>query len=218
MPPRFGTDGIRGVANSELSPELVLALGRAAARHLAGSLFLVGRDTRRSGPMLQAALASGLAAEGRDVEEVGVVPTPGLAYLASVRRVPAAMISASHNAFADNGIKFFGPGGTKLPLELEALIQGELEQLSATAPDAREPGQRTGRGVGTITSDHDAVDAYTDHLVELAGLGPMPSLSVVVDCANGAASEVAPSVFRRLGLRHTVLFAEPDGPHINDSC
>ena len=116
MTVRFGTDGVRGLANAELTPELVVALGRAAARVLArpGQAFLVGRDTRVSGPLLQAALSAGLAAEGVDVWDLGVLPTPGVAALSADRDVPAAVISASHNPFADNGIKLFAAGGCKL--------------------------------------------------------------------------------------------------------
>src|SRR5271170_5283586 len=104
---RFGTDGVRGVANEELTPELALALGRAAARVLPAKCFLVGRDTRRSGPLLQAALGSGMASEGADVVDLGVLPTPGVAWLSDRRGVPAAMVSASHNPFSDNGVKLF---------------------------------------------------------------------------------------------------------------
>jgi phosphoglucosamine mutase len=120
---RFGTDGIRGVANTEITPEIALALGRAAARHLPGSPWLLGRDTRRSGPMLLSALAAGLASEGRDVVDAGVIPTPGLAWLAGERGTPAAMVSASHNPFGDNGIKLLGAGGTKLSVQHEVAIQ-----------------------------------------------------------------------------------------------
>ena len=105
MAARFGTDGIRGVANAELTPEIVLALGRAAARVLPAESFLVGRDTRRSGPLLQAALASGMASEGANVIDLGVLPTPGVAWLSERRGLPAAMVSASHNPFSDNGVK-----------------------------------------------------------------------------------------------------------------
>src|ERR1035438_4820204 len=129
MAPRFGTDGIRGVAGSDLTPELALSVGRAAARIVRGSPWLVGRDTRLSGTMIQSALSAGLAAEGVDVVDVGVVPTPGLAWLAADRGVPAAMVSASHNPFGDNGIKLLGAGGTKLPTELEVAIQHELDQI-----------------------------------------------------------------------------------------
>src|SRR6058998_381801 len=130
--PRFGTDGLRGVANSELTPELVLALGRAAARVL-GDRFLVGRDTRRSGPMLQGALSAGLAAEGADVVDLGVLPTPAVAWLSADEGVAAAVISASHNPFPDNGVKFFAAGGRKLPDEVEAGIEAELERLTGAS-------------------------------------------------------------------------------------
>ncbi|MHB1534733.1 MAG: phosphoglucosamine mutase, partial [Acidimicrobiales bacterium] len=130
---RFGTDGVRGVAGTELTPELVLALGRVAARALpargAERTFFVGRDTRRSGPMLQAALSAGLAAEGRDVTDVGVLPTPGVAALSAEYGVPAAVISASHNPFADNGVKLFAAGGHKLDDVTEARVEEELAAL-----------------------------------------------------------------------------------------
>src|SRR6478735_8685727 len=116
---KFGTDGVRGVANHELTPELALTLGRAAARVLGGHRWLVGRDPRRSGPLLAAALAAGLATEGVEVIDLGVVPTPGVAHLSATDGVPAAMISASHNPFGDNGIKLFSAGGAKLSDELE---------------------------------------------------------------------------------------------------
>jgi phosphoglucosamine mutase len=114
-PARFGTDGVRGVANEDLTAELALALGRAAARVLPAPAFVVGRDTRRSGPLLQAAFSAGLATEGADVVDLGVLPTPGVAALAEQRKVPGAVISASHNPFGDNGIKLFSLRGTKLP-------------------------------------------------------------------------------------------------------
>ena len=115
---RFGTDGVRGVANEELTAELALALGRATARVLPAPVFVVGRDTRRSGPLLQAAFSAGLATEGADVLDLGVLPTPGVATVAERRRMPGAMISASHNPFGDNGIKLFSSLGTKLPVGL----------------------------------------------------------------------------------------------------
>ena len=135
MAPRFGTDGIRGVAGADLTPELALALGRAAARIVPGSPFLLGRDTRQSGTMIQSALAAGITAEGVDVVDAGVIPTPGLAWLAADRGVPAAMVSASHNPFGDNGIKLLGAGGTKLATELEIAIQDELDRLAVVSRD-----------------------------------------------------------------------------------
>src|SRR5919205_3383328 len=125
---RFGTDGLRGVANVDLTPELVLALGRAAARVLGRGPFLIGRDTRWSGPMVAAALASGLASEGADVVDLGVLPTPGVAWYSVVEDRPAAVVSASHNSFEDNGVKFFTAGGRKLSDETEALLEAELDR------------------------------------------------------------------------------------------
>src|SRR5271165_6128966 len=147
-PTRFGTDGVRGVANEELTAELALALERAAARVLPAPTFVVGRDTRRSGPLLQAAFSAGLASEGADVVDVGVLPTPGVAYLAEQRRVPGAVISASHNPFGDNGMKLFGPGGTKLAVALEQSVEAELEAV--LADPGRPPARPTGRGVGLL--------------------------------------------------------------------
>ncbi len=222
MTPAFGTDGIRGVANTELTPELALSLGRAAARHLPGGAFLVGRDTRRSGPLLQAALAAGLASEGADVVDVGVLPTPGIAWLAASRHLPAAMISASHNPFDDNGIKLLSDAGTKLPDALERAIEDELATLAAgdAAPDDGPP--PSGAAVGHIAPEPDAVDGYVDHLVSTVGgrAGPLATsgLKVVVDCANGAASAIAPVVFARLGVDATIVHASPDGLNINAAC
>ena len=137
---RFGTDGVRGLANVELTPELALALGRAAARVLgAGRPFVLARDTRRSGPMLEAALAAGLAAEGADVVLAGVLPTPAAAYLSQSRDCPAAVLSASHNPFPDNGIKFFARGGRKLSDEIEARIEAERQLPATTAWSTEAP-------------------------------------------------------------------------------
>ena len=214
MAPRFGTDGIRGVAGSELTPELALALGRAAARIVPGSPFLLGRDTRRSGTMIQAALAAGLTAEGVDVVYCGVIPTPGLAWLAADRGLPAAMVSASHNPFGDNGIKLLGAGGTKLASEIEVAIQDELDRLAG--PD--QVAARTGAALGSVQVDPDALGAYRDHLVGIVGAGHRFGGEVVIDCANGAASVVAPAVLERLQIPHKVLSAEPDGLNINVGC
>ncbi len=216
MVPRFGTDGVRGVANDELTVELTLALGRAAARVLAepGGRVLVARDTRRSGPLLEAALAAGLAAEGVDVELVGVLPTPGLAFLGQRERVPAAMISASHNPFPDNGIKFFAPGGRKLPDAAEAEVEAVLDALRAEAPT----GNPTGRAVGTILRGSGHAAAYVEHLVACLGGRRLDGLHVVIDCGHGAAGEVAPAALAAVGVDVEVLHVEPDGTNINAGC
>ena len=217
MAPRFGTDGIRGVAGVDLTPELALALGRAAARIVSGSPFLLGRDTRQSGTMIQSALAAGIAAEGTDVVDVGGIPTPCLAWLATDRGVPAAMVSASHNPYGDNGIKLLGAGGTKLSAELEIAIQDELDRLTSSGTVREEPG--TGPGVvGAARGDPDALWKYADHLTGAVERGAHFGLEVVIDCANGAASAVAPAVLERLGISHKVLNAEPNGVNINAEC
>lgn len=234
---RFGTDGVRGVAGSELTPELVLALGRAAGRIVGGdgAVWYLGRDTRRSGPMLGAALAAGLTAEGADVVDVGVIPTPAVAAIAASRRAPAAMISASHNPYADNGIKLFGPGGRKLDDDTEARVEAELARLverSDPAPvgpgeEARavgSPGEgpraREGAGVGVLSADAHAGAWYRDRLLGVGLEGRrLDGIRVAVDCANGAASGLAPAVLAGAGADVVaVLGNEPDGSNINAAC
>ncbi|HEY4376507.1 MAG TPA: phosphoglucosamine mutase [Acidimicrobiales bacterium] len=213
---KFGTDGVRGVANSELTPELALALGRAAARVLGNGAWFLGRDTRRSGPLLTAALAAGLASEGARVTDLGVVPTPAVAYASAAHGVPAAVISASHNPYADNGIKLFSAGGRKLPDPVEAALEAELAALQAGALHGDRPVRDQ---VGSVASDDAVVSAYRDHLLTAALEGRrLDGLRVVVDCANGAASELAAPVLEGLGVEVTVLHASPDGTNINAAC
>jgi phosphoglucosamine mutase len=211
---RFGTDGIRGVANRELTPELVTAVGRAAARVLGvAHPFVVGRDTRRSGPMLEAALVAGLCAEGADVLLAGVLPTPAVAELAHAREAPAAMITASHNAYVDNGVKLFAVGGRKLTDEVERSIEQELRRLATSMPDGPE-----GRGVGVASEMRGALDEYVAHVVDALEDRRLGGLRVVVDCANGAAFRAAPRVLRELGAHVEVLHAAPNGANINERC
>jgi phosphoglucosamine mutase len=213
---KFGTDGVRGVANTELTPELAQALGRAAARVLGGRTWLIGRDTRRSGPMLAAALASGLASEGADVVDLGVLPTPGVAHLASSSKVPAAMISASHNPFSDNGIKLFAAGGRKLADDVEAAIEAELLQVGAHIDGRSRP---EGGALGTVHADPDAVHSYRDHLVAHGIEGRrLDGLRVVVDTANGAAAGLAVEVLSAAGAAVLAIHDEPDGVNINADC
>ena len=207
---RFGTDGVRGRVGDELTPELVLALGRAAARVLGADRFLVGRDPRLSGPLLEGALAAGLAAEGVLVERLGVLPTPAVAALAAAEGVPGAVISASHNTYADNGVKLFTAGGRKLDDAVEQRLEAELQRPPA------EP--RTGAALGTVADRVDAADRYVDALVASLGGRRLDGLSVVLDCANGAASTVGPAALRRLGADVDVVAAEPDGRNINAGC
>jgi phosphoglucosamine mutase len=213
---RFGTDGIRGVANAELGAEVVLALGRAAARMLPARAFVVGRDTRRSGPLLQAALSAGMASEGADVVDLGVIPTPGVAWAASRRGLPGAVISASHNPFTDNGVKLIGAGGLKLSDTEEEAVEAELDRILTGEGKARRP--PTGPAVGVLVAEHESLGDYVEHLVAATEGRDLAGLKVVVDCANGAASTVAPTVLGRLGADLRVVCAEPDGTNINAGC
>ncbi|HEY8340212.1 MAG TPA: phosphoglucosamine mutase [Egibacteraceae bacterium] len=211
----FGTDGVRGVANTELTPELALGLGRAVVRTLreegvSRPQILVGRDPRASGEMLEAALVAGLTSAGADVVSVGVIPTPGVAYLTTSTGADAgAMISASHNPVGDNGIKFFGRDGFKLSDAEEERIEQLLQQFDSDRP--------TGVDIGRHRLAPELVEDYIAHLVGTA-YADLSGLSVVVDCANGAASVVAPEVLRRLGSRVVAINAEPDGTNINAGC
>ncbi len=213
MSPRlFGTDGIRGVANLELTPELALRLGRAAGHVLGGHghAVVIGRDTRRSGRMLEGALAAGLCSVGIDVRLVGHVPTPGLAYLTRTKEfVAGAVISASHNPAPDNGIKFFDHGGLKLADALEDRIEREM-----TGDDGLP--RPTEGGIGLVGDARGLVKDYEDFLERVAP--PLAGMRVVLDCANGATYRVAPSVFARAGAEVYTLFDTPDGANINDGC
>jgi phosphoglucosamine mutase len=211
----FGTDGIRGVANTELTPELVVRLGRAVVRTLREEgkerpQILVGRDPRASGEMLEAALVAGVTSAGGDIVSAGVLPTPGVAFLTAETSADAGgMISASHNPVEDNGIKFFGPGGVKLTDDEELRIEQLLEGASDDRP--------VGAHVGRLRRDNELLVRYVDHLASAASEN-LSHIHVVLDCANGAASHVAPFVLRRLGAQVDVLNAKPDGTNINAGC
>jgi phosphoglucosamine mutase len=210
----FGTDGIRGVANRDVTPELALAVAQAAARVLGGhddrrGSAVVGRDPRASGEFLSAAVSAGLAAAGVDVWDVGVVPTPAVAFLTAQSGADfGVMLSASHNAMPDNGIKIFARGGRKLPDEVEDRIEAAM--------GVPEPGP-VGERVGRIRRGGDALDAYIRHIVA-AVPHRLDGLRVVVDGANGAASSVAPAVLRGLGAQVQELHTSPDGYNINRDC
>src|SRR5690242_12014597 len=211
---RFGTDGVRGDADTDLTSPLVAALGRAAAQVLAnGAPFLIGRDTRESGPRIEAALCAGMSAAGVDVRQLGVLPTPALAYLAGLEGAPAAMISASHNPWHDNGIKLFAPGGRKLDDDTEA----EIERVLAELVDDRS------RPVGApadelMHADDAALDAYVAHLVSVLDGRLLHGMRVALDCGHGAASTVAPRLAARVGLDARVLNDTATGRDINDGC
>ncbi len=208
----FGTDGLRGVVGPELTPELAVTLGRAAARVLGGP-FVVGTDTRRSGPLVQAAFAAGAAAEGVDVDLLGTLPTPAVAWISGEERCPAAMISASHNPFPDNGIKLFAPGGAKLSDDVEAAVEAELAAVAS-----RTPTGPSGAALGAIAPRTGATAGYGEHLVASVGPAALTRMRIVLDCAHGAASDLAGEAFRRAGADVTLLNAEPNGCNINDHC
>lgn len=210
----FGTDGVRGVANEFLTPELAFALGRAGASvlaaHGARRPIVVGRDTRLSGPMLEAALCAGVCSIGLDAWRLGVVPTPAVAYLTRTLGAGAGVvISASHNPIEDNGIKFFASDGCKLADALEDEIATHVE-----AHD--ELPRPKGVGVGTVVDRTRAASGYADHCVSLGG--DLSSLTVVVDGAYGAAYDLAPRVFRKLGARVVRIHCKDDGGRINVKC
>jgi phosphoglucosamine mutase len=212
----FGTDGVRGVANTGLTPELAFRIGRCGGYVLTGDVkkptICIGLDTRISGPMLEAALIAGLLSIGANVVRLGVVTTPAVAYLTRMLGMDAGvMISASHNPVEDNGIKFFGRDGFKLTDETELKIE---ELMDAAGDDLPRP---IGGGIGTVREDDKAAHLYVDFLkstmdVSLAGM------RIVLDCAHGAAYELAPEVFRELGAEVITIAAEPNGLNINELC
>ena len=214
----FGTDGVRGLANGDLTAELAMELSVGAA-HVLGEIgvfggerprALVGRDTRASGDFLMAAITAGLASAGVDVEDLGIIPTPGLAYL--VNETDAAlgvMLSASHNPMPDNGIKFFQRGGVKLDDAIEDTIEDHMGEKW------KRP---TGADVGRVTLRPDLVQRYVDHLVRSLGTLRLDGLKVVLDTANGAATVTAEEVFERCGAEVTAIHNRPNGANINDNC
>jgi len=209
----FGTDGVRGLANRGLTPELALAVALTAVHVLrktgsqARPVAVVGRDSRASGEMLEAAVIAGLTSAGADVLRLGMLPTPAVAYLTAQTGADlGVMLSASHNPMPDNGVKLFGRGGHKLPDAVEDAVEAQLT----------EPWQRpTGAGVGRVRDLAQAADSYRDHLLSTMAVS-LDGLTVVVDCAHGAASAVAPVVYERAGAKVITVAAAPDGLNIND--
>ncbi|MGI8626299.1 MAG: phosphoglucosamine mutase [Geodermatophilaceae bacterium] len=214
----FGTDGIRGLANAELTPELALAVALAAAEVLAlrdsslRPVAIVGRDSRASGEMLEAAVVAGLASAGADVVRCGIIPTPGLAFLTADSGADlGVMLSASHNPMPDNGIKLFARGGHKLPDDVEAAIEVLVRQPS------QGPVRPTGSGVGRILDDVLGTARYREHLLSAVPTR-LDGLTLVVDCANGAAAHHAPRVYSEAGATVHAIGDAPDGLNINDGC
>ncbi|PYE51104.1 phosphoglucosamine mutase [Deinococcus yavapaiensis] len=211
----FGTDGVRSVAGEfPLTSAWVMQLGAAAAEVLKAEggrpTVVIGKDTRQSGDMLEAALAAGLTARGVNVVHVGVLPTPGVSYLTRHLGASAGVvISASHNPYEDNGIKFFGASGEKLSDELEARVEAMMDSLADLPPI-------TGIALGSVTDYTEAERLYVDFLLSLAP--DLSGLRVAMDCANGAAYRVAPKVFQRAGADVFAVFTTPDGKNINRGC
>ncbi|MET7696044.1 phosphoglucosamine mutase [Streptomyces sp. NPDC005485] len=218
----FGTDGVRGVANADLTAELALGLSVAAAHVLAeaGSfeghrpVAVVGRDPRASGEFLEAAVVAGLASAGVDVLRVGVLPTPAVAYLTGALGADlGVMLSASHNAMPDNGIKFLARGGHKLDDELEERVEAVYDEHRTGAPWSRP----TGAGVGRVKSYAEGFDQYVAHLIAVLP-NRLDGLKIVLDEAHGAAARVSPEAFSRAGAEIITIGADPDGLNINDGC
>ena len=211
----FGTDGVRGLVNEFLTPELAYHLGRAAASYFGQSIerpvFLIGRDTRISGGMLESALASGICAVGGDVIVLGEAPTPAIAYLVRQKECTAGVvISASHNPYPDNGIKFFDGNGFKLP----DAVEDEIEELCKSSADDCLPRPTKG-DIGTIQYHQEWVQEYVDFVVSTSA--SLEGLKVVYDGAHGAASYVGPTILRQLGAEVSAINVEPNGTNINDN-
>ncbi|MBQ9989280.1 MAG: phosphoglucosamine mutase [Clostridia bacterium] len=209
----FGTDGVRGIVNKELTCELALKLGRAGAQVLATGThkprILIGRDTRVSGQMLAATLAAGIVSTGAEAVDAGVIPTPGVSHLVQKLGFDAGIvISASHNPAAYNGIKFFASSGSKLPDETEDRIEQVMNSSEALP---------AGVGMGSITAWKEAGVTYARDLGAKCGLN-LSGLKVVLDCANGASAALAPELFRSLGAKVTAIHCDPNGTNINDAC
>ena len=214
----FGTDGVRGLANSELTPEIAYNLGRAGAFVLSNFLkrkskILIGKDTRISGYMLEAALISGICSVGVDVDLCGVIPTPGIAYLTKNKNYDAGiMISASHNPFYDNGIKFFNRNGYKLSDELENKIEEIIFEKVADLP------KMTHEKIGSVNYKYNLIDDYADFLENSFGGLDLKDFKIALDCANGATFKIASRIFKNLGAKIYIINNKPDGRNINLNC
>lgn len=212
----FGTDGVRGVANQQLKPELAYKLGRNGAHVLTKGVsnpsIIIGRDTRISGELLESAMIAGILSIGVNVIKVDVITTPGLAYLVKKLNADAGvMISASHNSFEDNGIKFFGSDGYKLLDETELEIENLLNIENDVLP------RPTGIDVGRIFERAGAINLYSEHLKNTIN-NSLTDMKIIIDTANGAAFEIAPKVFQELGANVITLNNTPDGININNNC
>lgn len=215
----FGTDGVRGPAEA-FTPSWMAAFGAAVVSVLGPGPFVVGRDTRLSGPELTRRLAAGVVCGGGSVADLGVVPTPAVAWVAADTGYPAMVVSASHNLFGDNGVKVFAAGGTKLDEQTEQRLAAALEASLGAASPAPPPPSSPESSAEPFGPQwrKEVIDRYLDHLAGSLPSGSLEGVSVVLDCANGAASAFAPSLFARLGARVTALHDTPDGRNINAGC
>ena len=202
------------MADVDLTPEVVLALGRGAARVLGGTRFVVGRDTRVSGPRLEEALVAGLVSEGMDVRLLGMAPTPAVAWVAASEGIPGAVISASHNSFEDNGVKLFAARGLKLTEAVESAVEAEFHRVLHQEPSSH----RGAATMGAVTDGTTDVERWAATVAASIGADGLEGLRLVVDCANGAASGIGPEVLRRLGASVEVLHDAPNGTNINAGC
>ena len=216
----FGTDGVRGEANLELTPELAYRMGRAATLYFGEScgdeqpVILIGRDTRISGQMFESALMAGICSAGGKAISAGIIPTPAIAYLVRIHKANAGIvISASHNPYQDNGIKFFGGDGYKLPDQVE----DEIENIVRMIECGDQLDRASGSGIGDVEYHQDYVNEYINYVISTCSVR-LDGLKVVVDCSNGAAFVVMPTVLKRLGAETIVLSNKPNGININDNC
>ena len=215
----FGTDGVRGEANTDLKPELAYRLGRAAALHFGKfsedkPKILIGRDTRISGEMLESAIVTGICSAGGHAISVGIIPTPGIAYLVKkIHAVAGIVISASHNPFYDNGIKFFGANGYKLPDSVEDEISDIISQIEQNDNFPRPVGAK----IGEIDVRNDLIQNY-QKFVESTTSERFDDLKIVLDCANGAAYDIMPKILKNLGANLILMGNSPNGININEDC
>lgn len=221
--PRFGTDGVRGRAITEITPEYALTLGRAVARVLGCSRLVIAHDPRLSGPVLEAAFSAGAAAQGVEVQQLGMLPTPAVAVISALERVPGVIVTASHNGYQDNGIKVFASGGLKVSDDDQRAIEDEVgrlyQEMQHLAPNV--VGDESLGLVpvpGFIVRRTDGAAIYVDHMVDLFPKHVLRGLRIVIDAANGAMSEVAEQVLKQLGADIIVMNNVPDGTNINDQC
>lgn len=216
--PRFGTDGVRGRAIIEITPEYALVLGRAVVRVLGCSRLVIAHDPRLSGPVLEAAFSAGAAAEGAQVDQLGMLPTPAVAVISALEDVPGVVVTASHNGYLDNGIKVFAAGGLKVSDDDQRAIENEVSRLFRAGQFSVTDESKAAQALGSLVCRTDGDVLYTEHIVSLFPENALRGLRIVIDTANGAMSNVAEPVLKQLGADVIVMNNVPDGRNINDKC